>query len=107
MVKYKVTVDKSARDNLKSIFNYIKEESSTTAANKVRKGLMDVIYGLAEMPSRHKIFPKISNKKYTYRRALKWSYKIVFVIDEEELVVRVVDIIHASQNLSTIKSKFQ
>ncbi|NET38245.1 MAG: type II toxin-antitoxin system RelE/ParE family toxin [Cyanothece sp. SIO1E1] len=34
----------------------------------------------------------------TYRRVLKWSYRIIYTIEEEDLLVIVVEIDHSNRN---------
>lgn len=106
MVTYKVTVSKEAKAALRKIYSWLKENESPLTADKVRDGILDEIDGLAHMPERHGIAREIKNDHILYRRILKWSYKIIFTIDEDVIEVLVVDIVHAKQHPQRLQDKF-
>lgn len=106
MVKYKVTVSDEAKASLQKIYYWLRENESLTTARKVRDGILDTIDSLAAMPQRHGIAREIDNDQIVYRRVLKWSYKIVFTIDEDEIEVLVVDIVHSKQHPQRLHDKF-
>ncbi len=106
MVKYKVTVSDEAKASLQKIYIWLKENESLSTAKKVRDGILDAIDGLTDMPQRHGIAREIENDQIIYRRILKWSYKIVFTIDEGEIEVLVVDIVHSKENPRNLQEKF-
>jgi plasmid stabilization system protein ParE len=106
MVTHKVSVSDEAKVALQSIYNWLKENESATTARKVRDGLLDEIAGLAQMPERHGIALEIENDHVTYRRVIKWSYRIIFAIDDDKVEVLVVDVIHAKQNPKQLQEKF-
>jgi plasmid stabilization system protein ParE len=107
MVKYKVKLSKEARASLNEIYDWLKENESLSIAKKVKNGILITISGLVTMPQRNGIFHEISKDEVIYRKALKWSYKIVYVIDEEEIEVIVVAIIHSKVDLQSIRSQFE
>jgi mRNA-degrading endonuclease RelE of RelBE toxin-antitoxin system len=39
---------------------------------------------------------EISDEKIVFRKVLKWSYKIIYTVDADEITVSVVDIIHGT-----------
>ncbi|MEZ5042494.1 MAG: type II toxin-antitoxin system RelE/ParE family toxin [Saprospiraceae bacterium] len=83
---------------LKELVDYIASDSSIDHAQKVRDGIIDIIASLETMPARNAIHRTATKKKYTYRYAPKWSYKIVYRIEEEPPTVNVVSIFHTSQH---------
>jgi plasmid stabilization system protein ParE len=106
MVVYKVVISDEAKANLQRIFAYLRDEESMVVAEKVRDGIIETIEELSTLPHRHGIVNEISDEKVVYRRALKWSYKIIFTVDDDEVLVLVVDIIHAKRNPQYLKDKF-
>jgi len=106
MVRYKVSVSDEAKETLRNIYHWLKENESASTAENVKKGLLDEIGGLSQMPDRYGIVQEIKNDQIVFRRILKWAYKIIFVIDEEGLEVLVVDIRHAKQSPERLQEKF-
>ncbi|MEM9887565.1 MAG: hypothetical protein AAF849_16845 [Bacteroidota bacterium] len=84
----------------------MKEEVSKETAEHVRNGILATIKDLAEMPQKHGIVHEISDEQTIFRRALKWSYKIIFNIHEAKLMVRVVEIIHTKRHPDVLIEKF-
>lgn len=96
--RYQVIITPFARQGMKEILEYLAEEVSDEVAEKVRRGLMEAMQGLTEMPTRHSIVGSISDEQTIYRRILKWSYRIIYTIKEQALTVIVVDIAHSRRN---------
>jgi len=101
---YKIVISLSARKQLRSIFNFLKENTSSQIAHKVRSGLLDETKKLEKMPSANPLF--LPNKT-PYRFRNKWSYKVVFRILEEEKVVRVIDFAHKDENPKEIEKRLK
>ncbi|MEM8527685.1 MAG: type II toxin-antitoxin system RelE/ParE family toxin [Bacteroidota bacterium] len=95
--QYKVIITPFAELGLENIVKYIGENASTEVANKVLDGILEAIDDLSYMPQKNTIIPEISEQKI-YRRILKWSYKIVYTIREEDILVVVVDIAHSKRD---------
>ena len=106
MVEYRVKVGNEAKENLRSIYFWLKENEGFTVANKVRTGLLDSIDSLKKMPQIHGLVQEIQSSKFEYRRVLKWSYKIIFTINENQSEVLVVDVIHSKRNPKDLQEKF-
>lgn len=104
---YKVIITPRAERSLERIVDYLLDTASYAVASKVRKGLMDTIYGLAKMPESNMIARDVSTEKITYRRILKWSYRILYAIEENELQVLVVEIHHTKEDPQKIKDSFK
>jgi plasmid stabilization system protein ParE len=98
--RYRVIWDTRAKESLKSIILYIKEESPA-AARKVRSELLKLTASLNKMPERFSMEPYLEHKGNEYRSIAKWSYKIIYRVAEEE--VRILEIIHTRRNTTVIK----
>ena len=95
---YTVVLSQRAGDSLKSIIEYLNETASDTVAEKVRLGLLKEIKNLSKLPHKNPHLRGIDDLVITYRRVLKWSYRIIYTIEEDELIVIVVEIDHSSRN---------
>jgi len=100
MKLYRVVWDARAKESLRAITLYIKEESPV-AAKKVRKELLRLTASLKKMPERFSIEPYLENKGNEYRSVAKWSYKIIYRVGEEE--VRILEIVHTRRNTTVIE----
>lgn len=103
---YRVSLSEEAMAEIEAIYLYLKASESEMIADKVLKGLLEAIDGLAKMPHHHGLVQEIQHKEIVFRRVLKWSYKIIFVIEEAEVVVRVVAVVHNKQNPQRLKDRF-
>ena len=102
MVTYKVSIDEQANQSITKIHTYLKQNASKTVADRVVTGILNTIDTLAKLPERNTVVEEISTEKVVYRRVLKWSYKIIYRIIEEELQVIVVEVLHDKQSPSKI-----
>ncbi|MEL7120349.1 MAG: type II toxin-antitoxin system RelE/ParE family toxin [Bacteroidota bacterium] len=107
MVKtYHVVLLPEAVESLRQITEYLRRTRSDEVAKHVRKGIMEKIKELKHTPYAHEVLQEISEGQITYRRALQWSYRIIFTIEEEELRVEVVDVNHSSGDPQKLIDKF-
>jgi len=97
---YQVIWDIKAKQSLKDIFLYLKEESPS-AANKVRNELLKLTSSLEKMPERFSSEYYLRDKGNEYHSVTKWSFKIVYRIKDKE--VRILDIIHTRRNTAVIE----
>lgn len=105
MVKlYKIVISLSARKQLKSIFDFLKENTSAKTAHKVTKGLLDETKKLEKMPTAN---PPFLPGKTPYRFRNKWSYKIIFRVLELTGVVRVIDFAHKNENPKEVEKRMK
>lgn len=100
MKLYRVIWDNKAKESLKAITLFIKEESPT-AAKKVKTELLKLTASLEQMPERFSIERYLEHKENEYRSITKWSYKIIYRINGKE--VRILEIIHTSRNTTVIE----
>ena len=103
MVKKKklpIRWDKLAKDNLDNIYAYIAEDS-VAAARKVKKELVKLAHKLNDFPEKFFIEECLANEPENFRSVSKWSYKIIYEVSEECIII--VDVFHTSQHPSKIK----
>ena len=98
MVKYKVVLSPRAQNSLRRIYDYLKGAASRDVAVKVKKGITEAIKSLSTLPYSHEMEHDISDEQLIFRRILKWEYRIIYFVEESEVVVTVVEILHNSQN---------
>jgi plasmid stabilization system protein ParE len=108
MVKhnYKVIWDDEAKASLRKIYDYIKNRESIEQAKKVRDEIRELGKSLGFMPSKYSEDPFLKDEPGEIRFKSIWSYKIVYEITEESVII--LDIFHASrdpQNLKKTKRK--
>jgi plasmid stabilization system protein ParE len=101
--RYQVVVTQQAEQSLEFILNQLRETASEEVAEKVRAGIISEIRGLAEMPQRHGLLRGVDDLLINYRRILKWSYRIIFTIEDDDLLVLVVEIDHSKRNPERLK----
>lgn len=94
---YQVVVTPRADESLNSIVGYLRDTASDIVAEKVRVGILTEMKKLASMPHKNPLLRGTDNLLITYRRVLKWSYRIIYTI-EEDLMVLVVEIDHSNRN---------
>lgn len=95
---YKVVITPRAEASLEKIIDYLVEKVSFETAEYVKEKLIGAIYALQDMPTRNAPAREIVSKaNLTYRRALSMSYRIVYRIEENQLLVLVVEIYHSKQ----------
>ena len=96
MVKtYLIRWSQQSKSDLREIFNYI------LAIEKSREKANYVVFGIKQKANEIKLFPEKHAKEFlsvpeSMRYALKWSYKILFTVDEK--YVNIVRIFHTAQN---------
>lgn len=98
--KLPIRWDRLAKNNLDEIFEYIAEDS-ITAARKVKKELVKLAHSLNDFPEKFSVEEFLANEPENFRSVTKWSYKIIYEITEEYIII--VDIFHTSQHPSKIK----
>ena len=94
---YQVVLTPGAQADIKNIYDYLLENASYQTAERVKAGIEEEIAKLAQMPESRGLL-RGTTSKTVYRRVLKWSYRIIFTIEEEELRVLVVRIDHTKSD---------
>ena len=106
MVKYQVKIANEAKQSLKEFYNWLQENESQSVASKVRDGLLQSIDALGERPDKNGLLKEMIGSEIEYRRVLKWSYKVIFTIEEQVKEVKVVDIVHSRRSPKYIQKRF-
>ncbi len=83
----KIIWTRRAFAQLEKAVTYIKEESSTHQATLVLDKMLDSISGLIEFPQRGAIEPLLRHKKTEYRYLVVFSYKVIYRVDKEKVVI--------------------
>lgn len=94
---YQIVLTPGAQADIKSIYDYLLEHASYQTAEHVKSGIEEEIAKLAHRPESRGLL-RGTTSKTVYRRVLKWSYRIIFTIEEEELRVLVVRIDHVKSD---------
>ena len=93
--KYKVLWDEKAVAELNKIYDYIAQDS-VYAARKVKKALIKAADKLKTFPEGYPREPYLSHLPQHYRFVMKWSYKIIFEVTADTVIV--VSIFHTKQH---------
>jgi plasmid stabilization system protein ParE len=72
----------------------------------VRDELEKAIRSLSKMPQRNTILPDISDEQIVYRRIQRWNYRVIYTIEENELLVLVVEVDYAKRDPEKLKEQF-
>lgn len=94
MRRKKVIWSKKAQESLKYHFDYIKTDS-IAAAHKVRKEIINSSKELVDFPEKFQIDEYYPNNSGNIRRYYKWSYRIVYEINER--TIDILNVLHTSQ----------
>lgn len=100
---YQVVITDEAKESLKKITEYLRDNVSIETARKVKDGIDNTIVSLNNMPHRHSLLKGLYTEKIKLRRVLKWSYRIIYTIEEDKLMVIIIDIDHEKQNPERLK----
>ena len=103
---YQVITTPPANRSLEDIVDYLRRTASDETALYVRNGILETIKKLRTMPDANGIQHNISTEEITYRRIIKWSYRIIFTIDEGEATVYVLLIDHTKRDPERLKRIF-
>jgi plasmid stabilization system protein ParE len=86
---YQIILSSAAQQNLRDIYDYLHDHVSFETAEHVKKGLETAIARLSQSPEANGLL-KGHSSSIVYRRILKWSYRIIFTIEEKQLIVVVI-----------------
>ena len=94
---------KLATNQLERALIYIKEEQGKVYANIVFNKIIDSVILLETHPKSGQIEPLLKHKKSEYRYLVVWSYKIIYRVGAQKVVIS--RVFHTSQNPSKIFNK--
>ncbi|GHS90814.1 hypothetical protein FACS1894203_0350 [Bacteroidia bacterium] len=99
MVKHTVRWSEQSKLDLKEIFEYIKKTESRERANYVVYEIRKAANKITLFPTKHAKEPVIIDGSVRY--TVKWSYKVLFTIDEKH--VNIARVFHTAQSPEKIK----
>ena len=100
---YQIVLSNAAQKNLRDIYDYLSEYVSFDTAEHVKEGLENEIAKLSQSPEANGLL-RGHHSTTVYRRILKWSYRIIFSIEEEKLIVEVVRVDSQKANPASLKN---
>ena len=92
----KVIWTKRAFNQLERAMKYIKEEQGTTYAEIVLNKTLEKTRLLEKSPKIGQAEPLLKHKKSEYRYIIVWSYKIIYRLDKDKVVIS--RVFHTSRN---------
>jgi plasmid stabilization system protein ParE len=98
---YKVIWDDEAKASLRRIYNYIKKRELKEQATRVRSEIKKEGDSLGFMPHKYTKDPHLEKYHRNIRFKAIWSYKLVYEITEEHIII--LDVIHTSRNPENMK----
>lgn len=99
--KLPIRWDRLAKDNLDNIYSYISRDS-VMAARMVKKELIKLAHSLNDFPEKFSVEEYLSDEPENFRSVSKWSYKIIYEVTEEYVLI--LDVFHTSQHPTKIKA---
>ena len=97
--KYKINLSIKAKDDLKSIVLYIKNDLNEPAiANKYAKIIREEIQTLEYLPQKFAIIDDSSIKDLNFRKLIIKNYIAFYRINEENKIVNVERILYGASN---------
>jgi addiction module RelE/StbE family toxin len=90
-----IRISEKAKRQLKNIYNYYSENSKY--AEYFLEDFYNKIESLREFPKMYGIIPQL--EKHNIRKLLFKDYRILYQIDENKELIKVVAILHSKQRL--------
>jgi plasmid stabilization system protein ParE len=97
----KVIWTKRAFSQLERAIRYIKEEQGNSYAEIVLNKTLEKTRLLQETPKMGQIEPLLIHKKNEYRYIIVWSYKIIYRIDKNKVIIS--RVFHTSRNPKNLR----
>jgi plasmid stabilization system protein ParE len=80
----------SARFQLEEIFKYYRDVSGLRIAQKLKNKIFDRTWQLAKFPESGPLEPLLSSRKLDYRYLVEGNYKIIYWIDNQNIIIAAV-----------------
>jgi len=91
-----IRISEKAKRQLRNIYNYY-SENSIQYAEHFLEVFYNKIESLIEFPKMYSVIPQL--EKHNIRKLLFKEYRILYQIDEDEDVIKIVAILHSKQRL--------
>lgn len=101
--KLPIRWDRLAKQSLDDINEYIRRDSPQNA-RKVKKALIRLVGTLNDFSEKYSREEFLEEEPENYRSISKWSYKIIYEVTEDAIIV---DIFHARQHPSKISKRIK
>ena len=102
MKKYTVIWSTTANNSLKRIHDRIKE-ISPLGAIKIVNQLFELSQKLKHFPNGHSLDDRLKEEPVVYRVISKWSYQLIFTVEEQHDKVIIVQVFDSRQNPDNFK----
>jgi plasmid stabilization system protein ParE len=99
---YQIVLSTTAQDNLRDIYDYLYDHVSFDTAEHVKDGLEAEIAKLSQSPEANGLLQG-HNSTTVYRRVLKWSYRIIFTVEEQQLTVEIIRVDSQKANPASLE----
>ena len=93
----KIIWTKKAFTQLERAIKYIKEEQGHSYAEIVLNKTLEKTRLLEKNPLIGQVEPLLKHKKSEYRYLVVWSYKIIYRVDKEKIIIS--RVFHTSRNI--------
>ena len=100
MKQFKIVWSGKAVGSLHNIKSFIQKDSPQ-AAQKVAQSIVDLAQTLKTFPTRFAIEPLLADETVVYRFVSKWNYKLIYVVEENEVLI--VEIFDTRQSTDKLK----
>jgi plasmid stabilization system protein ParE len=107
MVKYQVLTTAQALDQLQHILDFIIESDSLGKAQIAFEGITEAIEALEVFPNAHSVYQTIKQTEHTYRFKPKWSFNIIYKVEENPPRVIIITIANAKQSKERVEKLLQ
>lgn len=79
-----------ALDELNEIYNYIFEQRSEKAADKVSNAIVDATERLSKFPQLGGVEEQLNGREKTYRSLIEGYYKIIYYVEENNVYIALI-----------------
>jgi plasmid stabilization system protein ParE len=97
--RYSVFWENTAKNDLRHIFAYIVVQNNEERARYVLQRINDAVCRAAFMPHKHAVEPWCNRQDIRF--TIKWKYKIIFLITQDE--IHILRIFHTAQSIRKIR----
>ena len=102
MADYTVVWSDKTYSSLRKIHDFTAKTSREGAKNIVR-AIVQYSQSLGTLPRRNPIEPNLADAPYEYRFLIKWNFKIIYTVLEEDRMVLVVVVFDTRQDPKKLK----
>ena len=95
---FRVDITEAALADAEDFVEYVRREKhDTVGAERWWNGLLDALFSLEQRPGRGSLLVEVALRSRGLRQILYQSHRIVFELDEQLEIIRVLRIYHASR----------